>query len=58
MCRLEKITTLYILIKVVPYLLFVQVISSMKILMTEDSNNDHSNSFLLDDNSRFTYKQF
>ncbi|XP_062166607.1 myosin-8-like [Alnus glutinosa] len=27
------------------------VISSMKILMTEDSNNDHSNSFLLDDNS-------
>ncbi|KAB1219396.1 Myosin-14 [Morella rubra] len=28
------------------------VISSMRILMTEDSNNDDSHSFLLDDNSR------
>jgi len=30
-----------------------QVISSMRVLMTEDSNNAVSNSFLLDDDSRF-----
>lgn len=33
--------------------LFLQVISSMRVLMTEDSNNAESNSFLLDDNSRW-----
>jgi hypothetical protein len=31
----------------------LQVISSMRVLMTEDSNNAVSNSFLLDDNSRW-----
>lgn len=31
----------------------MQVISSMKILMTEDSNNADGSSFLLDDNSRW-----
>lgn len=30
----------------------VQVISSMRVLMTEDSNNAVSSSFLLDDDSR------
>lgn len=38
------------------HLAFGQVISSMKILMTDDSNEDDSNSFLLDDNSRLTTK--
>lgn len=31
---------------------FMQVISTMRIMMTEDSNNAVSNSFLLDDDSR------
>jgi len=31
---------------------FFQVISNMRVLMTEDSNNAVSNSFLLDDDSR------
>lgn len=38
------------------HLAFGQVTSSMKILMTDDSNEDDSNSFLLDDNSRLTTK--
>jgi len=33
-------------------MLSVQVISNMRVLMTEDSNNAVSNSFLLDDDSR------
>lgn len=33
-----------------------QVISSMRALMTEDSNNAVSNSFLLDDDSRFVLR--
>lgn len=34
----------------------MQVISSMRVLMTEDSNNAVSNSFLLDDDSRSAVK--
>lgn len=34
------------------YACLMQVISSMRVLMTEDSNNAVSNSFLLDDDSR------
>jgi len=30
-----------------------QVLSNMRVLMTEDSNNAESSSFLLDDNSRY-----
>jgi len=33
----------------------VQVISSMRVMMTEDSNNAVSNSFLLDDDSRYNF---
>ena len=35
--------------------LLLQVISSMRVLMTEDSNNAESNSFLLDDNSSIPF---
>lgn len=42
-----------ILARLMPYaLLLLQVISNMRVLMTEDSNNAVSSSFLLDDDSR------
>lgn len=37
------------------YTKLMQVISSMRVLMTEDSNNAESSSFLLDDNSWWTF---
>ena len=35
-----------------------QVLSNMRVLMTEDSNNAESSSFLLDDNSRYEMYHF
>ena len=40
-----------LLLKFHPKFHYVQVISSMRIMMTEDSNNAVSSSFLLDDDS-------
>ena len=38
--------------------LIFQVLSNMRVLMTEDSNNAESSSFLLDDNSRYEMYHF
>lgn len=39
-------------------LLIVQVIANMRVMMTEDSNNAVSSSFLLDDDSRLVCSAF
>lgn len=44
-----------IYLPIMPFFRILQVISSMKVLMTEDSNEADSNSFLLDDSSTARY---
>ncbi|KAK9293371.1 hypothetical protein L1049_021363 [Liquidambar formosana] len=53
--QLYRISTMYWDDKYVTHSVSLDVISSMRVLMTEDSNNAASNSFLLDDDSSIPF---